>query len=691
MKRWGQLEQVDPRKARIVMLRYFTGLSVEETAQALGVSPATVKREWRFRESLALWRNESRCPVARTESVGRLQELFEGALAREGDARRSYLEQECGDDTVLRRQVERLLEADAAEDSMLESPVLRRAASLSLSDEDSDSRIPDQVGRYQIEHIIAAGGMGTVYQAVQDSPRRTVAIKLMRVGLTSRSARQRFQYESEVLARLSHPGIAQIYEAGIHEEDDVRLPFFAMEYIDDARPITTYANEQGIVTRDRLELFAQACDAVHHGHQLGVIHRDLKPANILVDGAGRVKVIDFGVARSTEKDARPTSMQTVDGQLIGTLSYMSPEQTRADPTKIDTRSDVYSLGVVLYEILAGQLPYDVSDSNIVEAARVIQQQPARRLSSVNLESGGDLQRIVGKALEKDPERRYRSAAELADDLSRYLRGEAIIARPPSLMYELRVLVRRNRTAVLATVLLFVVLAIGLAATTALWMRADREQQRAKERESAASEALQLVQSLLLQTSNGSLTGQSKLARSIVKDTEKAIDAGRFTKFPEIEMTIRNGLASIYSGLGEYANSVPHSRRAVELRRQLLGVAHKDTVQAEEDLARSLWLNGRLEEAEQLARRTWLTSRNTFPENTAQSSHLGFRLALILTSTGEFEEAEALIRAELARRKEAYGDETSTVANATWALGNLKRYKEELDLSEVLLREATELF
>ncbi|MBU0616722.1 MAG: serine/threonine protein kinase, partial [Planctomycetes bacterium] len=282
---------------------------------------------------------------------------------------------------------------------------------------------------------------------------------------------------------LRHPNVAEIYEAGTH----LGLPYFVMEYIADAQPITDYAEQHDLSTRDRLELFAQVCDAVHHGHQRGIIHRDLKPANILVDEAGRVKVIDFGVARATDADIALTTLRTETGQLIGTLQYMSPEQCDADPHELDVRSDVYSLGVVLYELLCGRLPYDVTRSALASAARVICEQPPPRPSSVTgkkrgaagfsprglekregnrssegiasvdgSESGrrsaarakargssdgsdtarakvrGDLERIVLTALEKDRTRRYQSAADLLRDIRHYLNREPIEAKPPTL-------------------------------------------------------------------------------------------------------------------------------------------------------------------------------------------------------------------------------------------------------------------
>ncbi len=243
---------------------------------------------------------------------------------------------------------------------------------------ETDPLVGQDIGAYRIESVLAAGGMGTVYLAEQQSPRRQVALKLLRAGIASSSALRRFEYEAEILAHLRHPNVAEIYEAGTH----LGLPFFVMEFIPDAQPITDYAEQHDLSPRDRLKLFAQICDAVHHGHQRGIIHRDLKPANILVDVAGRVKVIDFGVARATDADIALTTLRTETGQLVGTLQYMSPEQCDADPHELDVRSDVYSLGMVLYELLCRRLPYDVREATLATAARVICEHPPPRPSSV---------------------------------------------------------------------------------------------------------------------------------------------------------------------------------------------------------------------------------------------------------------------------------------------------------------------
>ena len=352
-----------------------------------------------------------------------LQQLFHAALEHDPDQRDEYVAHECAGDGELQSQLQQLLADEQKAAELMES--LAATGANSSNDDDLTPNIPRQIGRYSIKRVIASGGMGTIYEAVQDRPRRTVAVKVMRAGLASRTALRRFEYESQLLARLRHPDIAQVFEAGTYNDGTSTVPYFAMEYIPNAKPITEYAKQKHLGIRERLELFARVGDAVHHGHQKGIIHRDIKPSNILIGSDGRPRVIDFGVARSTDSDNVITALQTQVGQLIGTVQYMSPEQCEADPHDLDTRSDIYALGVVMYELLGDKLPYDLTDTAVHEATRVIREQTPPRLSTLDSQLGGDVETIVLKALEKERDRRYRSAAELADDIRRYLSGDGV--------------------------------------------------------------------------------------------------------------------------------------------------------------------------------------------------------------------------------------------------------------------------
>ena len=313
--------------------------------------------------------------------------------------------------------------------------------------------LPPMIGRYRILRLLGEGGMGAVYEAEQESPQRTVALKVIRAGYANSEMLRRFENETQALGRLQHPGIAQIYDAGTAETPFGRQPYFAMELVR-GETLLRYCDAHKLNVPQRLELMAKICDAVQHAHQRGLIHRDLKPANIVVDESGQPRILDFGVARLTDSDAQATR-QTDVGQLIGTLAYMSPEQVLGDPQEIDTRSDVYALGVVLFELLAGKGPYAVG-RQIHEAMRAIREDEPTMLRVVNRTYRGDIETIVGKALEKDKTRRYGSAAELAADIRRHLHDEPIVARPPTTTYQIQKFARRNKVLVTGVAAVFVV-------------------------------------------------------------------------------------------------------------------------------------------------------------------------------------------------------------------------------------------
>ena len=280
-----------------------------------------------------------------------------------------------------------------------------------------------------IVRLIAEGGMGRVYEGLQHQPRRRVAVKVMRPCLISREACRRFALESEILGRLRHPSIAQIFSAGMCDVMGTQVPFFVMEYISDALPITQYAHRQCLATDARLELFKKLCDAVAYGHEQGVIHRDLKPSNILVEPTGVPKIIDFGVARSVSAGPGSMTALTEIGQLIGTVQYMSPEQFGANRDDVDTRSDVYALGVILYELLTGRPPYAIQPEQIFEAARVVREQQPISPAKLNHQVKPDVARITGICLHKDRRRRYKNASELATAVAAHLGGRPVPSPP----------------------------------------------------------------------------------------------------------------------------------------------------------------------------------------------------------------------------------------------------------------------
>jgi WD40 repeat protein/predicted Ser/Thr protein kinase len=396
------------------------------------------------------------------ERYARVKRLFLAAGSMPKGPRTRFLEAECGGDSALAADVRQLLTADEGSEEFLERPAV---------DAGSGGLAPGtRLGHFVVERVLGEGGMGMVYEALEEEAGRRVALKVIRPGFVTARLRSRFRHEIRVLGQLRHPGIAQIYEAGTVGAAGEQVPYFAMELVD-GRPLLEVA--RGLGVRGRLALIAQVCEAVQHAHQKGVIHRDLKPGNILVEdsaatdttGSGgtalplRVKVLDFGIARAADPEAGTATVRTEAGQLVGTLPYMSPEQARGE--WLDVRSDVYSIGVIAFEALSGRLPHAVRDRPLPEAARIIQEAEPTRLGSVDRALRGDIETIVARSLEKDPRKRYQSAADLGADIRRYLRDEPIVARPHSALYQMRKFARRHRALVASAAL---VLAAMSAAT-----------------------------------------------------------------------------------------------------------------------------------------------------------------------------------------------------------------------------------
>jgi tetratricopeptide (TPR) repeat protein len=557
---------------------------------------------------------------------------------------------------------------------------------------------PAVIGRYRILRLIGEGGMGAVYEAEQDHPRRTVALKIIKSGMASAELLRRFEQESQALGRLQHPGIAQIYEAGTVDTGFGPQPYFAMEFIRGRSP-REYAEANHLNARDRLQMLVKICDAVHHAHQRGLIHRDLKPGNILVDETGQPKILDFGVVRVTDSDARAT-LQTDMGQLVGTLAYMSPEQALADPLDIDTRSDVYSLGVILYELLSGRLPYTVS-KKVHEAIQAIREEDPARLSSTNRTFRGDIETIVAKALAKERERRYASAAEMAADIQHYLNDEPIVARPPSTSYQLQKFARRNKALVTGIAAVFVIL---LAAVTAItWYAArvtherdrvvmaeeqtrlerDRARSAERDRSIALDRAVRAEDEVRGERDNAvaareSADTASATARAVTDffrdyiltfpdprngtslaagvppnpnaTIREALDRGaanipgKFDTEPLVEAELREAIARSYLSLGLFVEGQSQLERAVELRRRIQGQASPDTLKDLKTLMERVGAYGNLSNSYVESLRTEIVEIENHLLGKEATTTLADEASLANTyfHRGKFEEAEALL-------------------------------------------------
>jgi len=560
------------------------------------------------------------------------------------------------------------------------------------------AELPRTIGPFKILKKIGEGGMGVVFLAQQEHPTRLVAVKVILTGALSPRTLRRFEHEGEMLARLQHPGIAQIYQAGTYETEQGLLPYFAMEYVEGAR-LDNYVQQRALPLRARLELAAKIADAVEHAHQKHVIHRDLKPGNILVTPDGQPKILDFGVGRLSDDETRTTTLRTDMGALLGTLPYMSPEQAGGNPEAVDARADVYSLGVVFYELLTGKLPYVIDRAALPEAVRVIQEEEPSKLSSHDRALRGDVETIVGKALEKDKTRRYSTAQELADDIRRHLADEPILARPPSTWYQLSKFARRNQVLVggIAAVLLTSLAGAGVA--THLYLRereanaGEREARRQAETQQmraqkAASFLYSIFEGLDPRVAQGADT---VLLQRILGDARARL-AQELADQPEVEAELRSTLGSAYLELSLFDDAEAEMQRALELRTKLFGADDRRTLAGGLELARLFSRRGELRAAEEL-QRSILAQKSA--EGTDAPGALATKRALAdtLMRQGRYREAEQALREVLKAEEEnpVSSGEVPLVTQMTLAqtLGFEGKLGEARELLEQVLQARSE--
>ena len=646
--------------------------------------------------------------------------VFAAALELPADQRGAYLDQVCAGDPALRRQVEALLRVhNDAGDFFDELASVARPTSVeeAMPGSNPTNRLPgtpsekpgDRIGRYKLLQQIGEGGCGVVYMAEQEKPvRRRVALKVIKLGLDTKSVIARFEAERQALALMDHPNIAKVLDAGATENG---RPYFVMELVR-GNKITDYCDQNDLSTEARLELFVQVCQAVQHAHQKGIIHRDIKPSNLLVadhDGRPVPKIIDFGIAKATT-DQRLTdkTLFTAFEQFIGTPAYMSPEQASLSGLDIDTRSDIYSLGVLLYELLTGRTPFNAKEllqAGLDEIRRTIrEQEPPRPSTCLSTMVGsdltaiakhrkteppnlihvvrGDLDWIVMKCLEKDRTRRYETANGVAMDVLRHLNSEPVVARPPGKLYKFQKLVRRNKLTFTAASAVTAALIIGLG--VAIWSFFKEQQARREaeaEREIAKTEAAKataisvFLEQALRSANPDQLKGSDYTVRQLLDDFSSGLE-NQFQNQPEVEAEVRVTLGRAYYRLGFPDKSQPQIERALMLRRRIFG-EHEPVAATLVDYAWTFFEQADYGNGESQAREALAIYRKCGTAGEPVISAL-WVLAELVAAQGRAKEVDAIAQEALTIAGKSPGTEFPETASVLHVLAEVKNYQGKFD-------------
>ncbi len=602
----------------------------------------------------------------------RIERIFLEVVELPPGEQRAQVTRMSDGDGEIEAEVIALLDADASHPpGFMESPVMV-----------GHGKEPSLIGtvldaRYRIVRLIGHGGMGVVYEAEQEHPTRRVAVKLLRAGWERQALSRRFEHEVELLGRLRHPGIAQVFDAGSAELGDGTVsPYFVMELVE-GRGLLAHCDEHGLGIRERLELVASICDAVQHAHQRGVIHRDLKPENILVDQGGRARILDFGIARAIDGEQMTLTLES--GQILGSLSSMSPEQISGQGEVVDTRTDIYAIGVIMYRLLGGRAPVEVEDCTIAEAVRRINEMEPLPLGRITRTLSGDIETICACALDKDKNRRYASASEMAGDIRRFLNDQPIHARPASTLYHLSKFARRHRSIVGGSLIALLALIAMVIGMTTAWVETSRQRDLALASLADADAASEFFKRLLYEAYPESGRRAVPL-REFLDAATHQLDEGVLRDRPRVEAQVRVPVGVSLRLLGSLEESAQTIRPAIRLARtqgddKTLG----DALQAMASVEFTL---GNLKEAERLVHESMDAYRRAGLADSAMMAAVIDLLAQIRQEGDYPQEAIALAEQALAIREqlpnrvdERIARSHQTLGVAYRRIGNLERAKE----------------